>query len=950
MPRIPETDIERIKREVDLIALVQSKGIECRKHGTKDLAARCPFHEDATASLIITPHKNIWHCMGCGKGGSVFDFVMAYEGVSFRHAYEVLAQGDAKTILRANSPVKRAFTPKLDSPVAFDADDYTVMAQVIDYYHQRLKQTPLALEYLQKRGITEEAIDTFKIGYADRTLGLRLPNAVTKAGGEMREGLKKLGLLRAETGHEHFNGCVTFPITSAAGITEIYGRKVYNNLRPGTHYHLYLPGPHVGVFNERAFTASREIILCESIIDALTFWCAGFRHVTTIYGTEAFTDELWASFLTHKTERVYLAYDRDKAGDRAADRDAARFLSKGIECYRIKFPQGMDANDYARKVTPPDRSLRLLIQSAEWLGKGQAPKKTSVEQPVEVAPAPSSLVAAKLAAEPEEKPATNEKTSEPVPMERSGDDITLTLEERSYRVRGLDKNNSFEVLRVNLRVMCNGLYHVNVIDLYQARQRQQFIDDAARETLLDAELIKRDLGKLLLKLEALQEERISAVLAPAVPVAPELGDDARREALELLRDPRLLDHVLDDLHKGGLVGEDTNLLVAWLVTISRKLDRPLGVCVMSRSAAGKSSLLEAVGRVIPEEDKHQYTALTPQALFHMPQDELQHKALFVAEDVGAEGAAYSLKTMQSDGQLIMACTTKDETTGQMVTKTKLVRGPIAVFLTSTSRSIDDELLNRLLVLTIDESAEQTRRIHEAQRYAQTLEGIIERRARPRVMQRQQNIQRLIRPLLVRNPFREELTFNSTRLRSRRDNDKYLALINVMALVHQYQREIKVGTDGDGQRFEYIDVTRQDIARVDRLMADVLEQTTDELTPASRRMLAVLEGWATELPLQKGVWQWTRRQIRERTNWSDTQVRLVLDQLVDFEYLVQIGGGQGRRALYQLATSHFAPTSQSSKCEVAPASLPLVAAAKNGNDDTSHSSRRVHVAGANGHAS
>src|SRR5271170_1807548 len=156
MPRIPESEIDRIKQEVDLVALVQSKGIECRKHGSKDFAARCPFHQDDTASLIVTPHKNIFHCMGCGKGGSVFDFVMAYEGMSFRHAYEVLAQGDVKTLMRASRPVKHSSTPKLESPVTFEADDYTVTAEVISYYHQRLKQTPLALDYLQKRGITED--------------------------------------------------------------------------------------------------------------------------------------------------------------------------------------------------------------------------------------------------------------------------------------------------------------------------------------------------------------------------------------------------------------------------------------------------------------------------------------------------------------------------------------------------------------------------------------------------------------------------------------------------------------------------------------------------------------------------------------------------------------------------------------------------------------------------
>ena len=118
-------------------------------------------------------------------------------------------------------------------------------------------------------------------------------------------------------------------------------------------YHLYLPGPHVGIWNPKCFEEPAlsgpkgEIILCESIIDALTFWCLGFRNVTCIYGTEGFSDELFQAFIDNKTEIVRFAYDNDAAGNRSAERDAARLCSVGIDCYRIHFPSGMDANAYA---------------------------------------------------------------------------------------------------------------------------------------------------------------------------------------------------------------------------------------------------------------------------------------------------------------------------------------------------------------------------------------------------------------------------------------------------------------------------------------------------------------------------------------------------------------------------------------------------------------------------
>jgi len=188
MPRIPDTELEQIKRGTDLAALVRAKGIELRPHGTGHLAGKCPFHDDATPSFIVTPEKNLFHCLGCGVGGTVIDFVMRHDGLSFRHAVEVLRSGRASALVATTAPTKHSTVRKLPTPVAYDADDQTLLGQVIDYYQERLRQTPAALAYLEKRGIRdEEAIKTFRLGFSDRTLGLRLPNKQRVAGAEIRE-------------------------------------------------------------------------------------------------------------------------------------------------------------------------------------------------------------------------------------------------------------------------------------------------------------------------------------------------------------------------------------------------------------------------------------------------------------------------------------------------------------------------------------------------------------------------------------------------------------------------------------------------------------------------------------------------------------------------------------------------------------------------------------------
>jgi DNA primase len=360
MARIRPEELERLKAEVSVEQLVAAAGVELKAAG-KDLLGRCPFHEDREASLVVTPAKNLWHCFSCQIGGGPIDWMMKTKGVSFRHAVELLREGAVEGVRGRGSRL-------LPAPIHFDAGDQALLDQAIAYYHERLKQTPEALAYLSRRGLDDaELIERHRLGFADRTLGLRLPEKTRKAGHEIRSRLQKLGLLR-DSGHEHFNGSIVIPVIGPGGeITEVYGRKITEGLRPGTPYHLYLPGPHRGVWNEAALATNTEIILCEALIDALTFWRAGFRNVTASYGIEGFTADHLAAFQRHGTKRVLIAYDRDEPGDRAAEKLAEKLIDAGLECYRIQFPKGMDANEYALKLAPAAKSLGIVIRKAAMM-------------------------------------------------------------------------------------------------------------------------------------------------------------------------------------------------------------------------------------------------------------------------------------------------------------------------------------------------------------------------------------------------------------------------------------------------------------------------------------------------------------------------------------------------------------------------------------------------------
>jgi DNA primase catalytic core len=964
MRRIPEEDIERLKRAVPLERLCEKYNIELKPRG-RDLFGCCPFHEDREPSFSVTPEKNLWNCLaGCG-GGSNFDLVMRREKVSFTRAYEILKSvaGEAPEQAAIVTPRKRAH-PILVDP-AQEHSDPALLEAVTAFYHQTFLNHPQAMAYLQQRGCFHpEAVTKFRLGYANRTLGYQLPGTI-ESGKKLKARLQKIGILR-ETGHEHLTGCVVVPVWNERGeIAELYGRRIVKPVREAND-HLYLPGPHSGVWNAHEMKRSRTWLLCEAALDALTLWCNGFPNVTWTYGVNGFSPDHWQLVRAARPDRVVICFDGDEAGTKAANELAQKLEAEGIAAWRAELPAGSDINDVARRAKDGKAALASLLAGAQRMlpESGVVPMAWDhdLDKPLPIVTKESfegigwvdEKDAEKLFAMQPELPAEPDKTSVPEAsgafhFSEDGREATLQTgsdtDARLWRVRGLDVNTSFDALKVNLRLQYRNKFHLHTFDLYNARHRAEFLAQGIEVTGAAKSDLEADMAALITRLEEAHQARLVRKLAVgAQPAMAAIPPEEEAEAMAVLKNPRLLDVVLQDLHRCGMVGEDSNLAVAWLVSLSRKLEKPLGVCVLSRSAAGKSTLLEAVARLVPDEDKHQYTALTPQALFHMPENELRHKALFLAEDVGAEGASYSLKTIQSDGELIIACTMKDEESGQMVTKTKVVHGPVALFLTSTSRALDDELLNRLLVLTIDESGEQTERIHAMQRHAQTLQGIIERRARPRLRRLHQNIQRLLRPLMVQNPFQDDLMFKDRKLRSRRDHQKYLDLINVMALAHQYQRPIKSAQDIDGHVFQYIEVAREDIARVDALIREVLDQTTDEMTPASRRMLATLQGWAAELPLVNGTQhRWTRREIRERTGWSDTQVRLVLGQLLEYEYLFQIGYGQGRRIFYQLAepqTSHFAVTSQSPNCEVGSRVSSSLLAAKSSNGATSQKTSGV----------
>jgi DNA primase catalytic core len=966
MPLAPRAEIERIKREVSIQRLAEARGIRLRRSG-KELIGLCPFHKDTSPSLNIDPKKNEWHCKGaCGEGGDVIKWVMRAQGISFSHALEILRR-DLLPMTSASPgpPPKKSTVPKLPPLVEHSADDKQLLEIVVAHYHETLKQSPEAQQYLVKRGLqSAEMVKHFRLGFANRTLGYHLPASNRVTGEEQRGRLKELGILR-DSGHEHFRGSVVIPILNLNGeVVQMYGRKITaaHQLREGTPDHLYLPGPHRGVWNEVALTVSKEIILCEALIDALTFWCAGFRHVTTSYGVNGFTEEIKAAFRKHGTKRIYIAYDRDEAGEKTAHKHAAELLDMGIDCFRVQFPKSMDANEFALKVQPAAKSLGVMLNRAEWLGKGKRPrvqviepvkstavpavpkreeeaepaakeKNISVEPGPDVAteipilPAQPELRAERIVLEanqpafslaaPVEVVRQEEVGSPPMPSALSpvievpteikpNGIVIITQQQRRYEIRGLQRNTSYEALKVTITVSGTNARgdlaeHADTVNFYSAQQRTIFAKQASDELAIKEDIIRSELGRVRLKLEELRDQQLDAALKkPEAEI--QMSAEEQNAAMELLRDPRLLDRIVRDFERCGMVGEETNKLVGYLAAVSRMLETPLAILVQSTSAAGKSALMESVLAFVPDEQRVQYSAMTGQALFYMGETDLKNRVLAIVEEEGAQRAAYALKLLQSEGVLSIASTGKDPNSGKLVTHQYRVEGPVMIFLTTTAIDLDEELMNRCVVLTVNEDREQTKAIHDKQREDQTLEGLLRRQERIEILRVHRTAQRLLKPLLVVNPYARELTFPSSTTRTRRDHTKYLALIRAVALLHQYQRQVKT-VQHDGQAVRYIEVTWTDIEIATKLAREVLGRSLDELQPQTRNLLLLLDQMVRracdEQKIERSEFRFSRRDVREFTKWSDSQLKCHLHRLEELEYLIVHRGGRGQSMVYEL---------------------------------------------------
>jgi Mn-dependent DtxR family transcriptional regulator len=708
-----------------------------------------------------------------------------------------------------------------------------VLEKVVEHYHKTFCSRGDAQEYLEKRGFTDpNLLRDYRIGYADGSLLKLIPEK-----GEVRDELRFLGILTKQ-GRELLGGCIIVPIPDplTGKWTSLYGR----GLR--TDRHCYLPGPFRGIVNYQAAKLSSEIILTESILDAFSFQQAGIQNVIPVYGTCGFTEEHLDLLKRESIRSVLLALDNDKPGRRAAESIKERITAAGIAARAISFPEDIkDANEFLISANgDAGDAFRRLLR-----GEAPSPKRTAPE----------------IASEDGE--------------------LVFRRGELAYRLRVYPA--VMGRLRATVKLECGSRFHIDTLDLYSSRSRTEFSRRVSKALDVDEGSIENDLLKLLVEAEKVSSEEPKETSKP-----PELTGADRGEALALLRQKALLDQVAEDIDALGYVGEETNKRLLYLVAISRKLEDPLSAVILSQSGAGKSGLTEVIEELTPPEDVVFLTRLTPQSLYYTAPGFLDRKLIIIEERHGSMEADYSIRVLQSRKKLIAAAPIKDPLTGNMRTKVFSVEARAAFIEATTESSVNHENATRCFELQMDESAEQTERIHERQRLMKTERGLHLREKAEAIARKHWNAQRLLEPLPVVIPFAGRLTFPSHWMRTRRDHARFLNLIEVSAFLHQFQRERQGGA---------IVASVDDYAVAYRLSREVLSETLSDVRKPLREAYERIRSVSLKTggPL-------SRRDIREALNVPDSTVRRWLSELVEYEHLVVLQperARQGRAVRYQL---------------------------------------------------
>jgi DNA primase len=810
---------------------------------------KCPFHNDGKASMKIYPETNTAYCFAGScqiKSLDSIDFIMQMDK-STKH--EALKK--AKSLINPNTANQNLTTmPQLTTD-----QNTQLLTEIFSYFQKGIKHpaAKTAKQYKASRGLNGKV----PIGYNAGSFHQNKSEEVV-------ERLLKAALIKpSEIGYQTWaNKCLVFPLKNQKGeIVSFYGRSTI------AEGHYYLQNRR-GLYPGYPDLKIKKLVLTESVIDAASLLqlesLLENYAILSLYGTNGLTTEHRQAILQClKLEEIIFALDGDEAGRKATETytNQLKQLYPDVRFTTLNIPEGEDVNSLHVNHTDQSESLFLSLFE-DRIEVGSLPNKSKSTE--EIIATKSNLIT---------------DNAELLIYEN---DLLQIIVLGGIRLESLDR------LRVTLKVNYEGKTLRHNLDLYNDDQVEKFIKKVCNRLDLGSREVQEILDELTEELETYRLEQMEST-TPNKSTVKQLTEKEKEKAKKYLSAKTLMKRTMTDLGKSGIIGEELNRLLMYIVMTSRKRDHPLHVMSLAASGQGKTHLQERVSDCMPEEDKMEITSLSDNALYYFGREELRHKLLLIEDLDGAEGVLYPLRELQSKRRITKTVTLKDAK-GKLKTKSLEVEGPVSVAGCTTKEYLYEDNANRSFLLYLDNSEEQDKRIMNYQRSLSA--GKIDRQSEEEVRVMLQNAQRLLRNVQVRNPYAEKLQIPNSVFKPRRSNAHYLAFIEAITFYHQYQRELKTNPTTSER---YIETSLEDIEWANKLLAPVLLRKSDELSGACRTFLEELKIYLKEKKKRSFYSKEIRLDLRK--NYSSLKRYLI--NLSQNGYVKIVGGTKSRGFEYEV---------------------------------------------------
>ena len=861
--------ITEIKQRLSIQTVLQHYNLQSDRNGM----LKCPFHEDDKPSLKIYTATNTFNCFGCGKNGDQIEFIQLINSCNKHNA---LLKATELIGLSAETNIKTE-KPKQNPVLSGDEWNTEILTKIFNYFKNGLNSSVAKKpkEYLQSRELNSELLE---IGYNSGQFHHR-----GKLTDSEQQACINAGLLIPYSGKTpNASGitytafakeCIIFPLKNQKGdIVSIYGRSVLDN-KNAKHFYT---ANRTGLYPSYPNANVTKLILTEAIIDAATLSAVALAKedftnyaILACYGTNGLTDE-------HKTaikelpnlEEIIFFFDGDQAGKEASAKYAEE-LVQTLHCNVsiVETPEGEDINSMF--VTYGKESILQLLNER---------KSLSVSQNI----IPDKIL----------KPETEDPTPDKVNFNNE-QFITYTTPELQIVILGGINLQQLDRLRVTIKITNSSNHHINTssnphitnsirhtLDLYHSDYLEKFIGKACDQLEIGTTVLKRAIADLT---EQIEQYRLTKMESQKErkPQTRQLTEQRYNKAVNYLKAPNLLERTNKDIGKTGMIGEENNRLLMYLIFTSRLREQPLHIISLGASGTGKTYLQEKVSELIPEQDKLEITILSENAFYYFGQKELKHKLILIEDMDGAENVLYPLRELQSKKRISKTIPIKDSK-GNLKTITMKVEGPICLAGTTTKEKLYEDNANRSLLIYLDSSKNHKDAIMNYQRKLSA--GKIVTKEEKELIEFFKDMQTILKPIKVRNPFAEYLIIPEHVFKPLRTNSHYLAFIETITFYHQYQRDIKTDPSTNER---YIETTLEDIEWANRLLKDVLLAKADELPNAERQFFESIKKWL--VTVKKGSFY--AKDVRESFRMHPSKVKRYLNDLLRYNYIKVVGGNR-----------------------------------------------------------